>query len=130
MIVAALQKAIDRFQACDDKPTIIIVRSIIGWGAPNKQNTHGAHGAPLGWDEVELAKESYGFPEDEKFHVPDGVSRTFCQQRRFARRGCLRRPGQRHLDGLSISQSRKSGRVASDVRWPAARRLGQRHPGL
>lgn len=73
----ALSEAIDGFQACGDKPTIIIVRSIIGYGAPNKQNTHGAHGAPLGWDEVALAKESYGFPPNEKFHIPEGVLEHF-----------------------------------------------------
>jgi transketolase len=74
----ALQKAIKNFKACSDKPTIIIVKSIIGFGAPNKQNTHGAHGAPLGWDEIALAKESYGFPSDEKFYVPDGVREHFA----------------------------------------------------
>ncbi|MEM8669614.1 MAG: transketolase [Planctomycetota bacterium] len=74
----ALRKAIDAFQACSDKPTLIIVRSIIGWGAPNKQNTHDAHGAPLGWDEVALAKESYGFPPEEKFHIPEGVKEHFA----------------------------------------------------
>lgn len=74
----ALSKAIDSFHACNDKPTIIIVKSIIGWGAPNKQDTHGAHGAPLGWDEVALAKQTYGFPPDEKFHVPDGVREHFA----------------------------------------------------
>lgn len=73
----ALGKAIDNFQSCNDKPTIIIVKSVIGWGAPNKQDTHGAHGSPLGWDEVALAKENYGFPPDEKFHVPDGVREHF-----------------------------------------------------
>ncbi len=76
--VTALAKAIEAFHACHGKPTIIIVRSIIGWGAPNKQNTHGAHGAPLGWDEVELAKENYGFPKQEKFHIPDGVIEHFA----------------------------------------------------
>ncbi len=75
--LAAIASAIDAFQVCDDKPTIIIVRSIIGYGAPNKQNTHGAHGAPLGWDEIALAKESYGFPKDEKFYIPDGVIEHF-----------------------------------------------------
>ncbi|MCG8649029.1 MAG: transketolase, partial [Pirellulales bacterium] len=75
--LAALAKAIEGFQACHDKPTIIIVRSVIGYGAPNKQNTHGAHGAPLGWDEVALAKENYGFPQDEKFYIPDGVKEHF-----------------------------------------------------
>ncbi len=75
--LTAIGKALEGFQACQDKPTIIIVRSIIGYGAPNKQNTHGAHGAPLGWDEVALAKENYGFPQDEKFYIPDGVKEHF-----------------------------------------------------
>ncbi len=74
----SLRKAIDNFKSCNDKPTIIIVKSIIGFGAPNKQNTHGAHGAPLGWDEVALAKENYGFPPDEKFYIPDGVQEHFA----------------------------------------------------
>ena len=74
----ALRDAISSFRACDDKPTIIVVRSIIGYGAPNKQNTHGAHGAPLGWDEVELAKKHYGFPEQKKFYIPDGVREHFA----------------------------------------------------
>jgi transketolase len=77
--VAALRKAIAGFQACRDKPTLIIVKSIIGWGAPNKQNTHGAHGAPLGWDEVALAKKAYGFPADERFYIPDGVKEHFAE---------------------------------------------------
>ena len=75
----ALAKAIDGFHACDDKPTIVVVKSIIGWGAPNKQNTHGAHGAPLGWDEVALAKKSYGLPPEEKFYVPEGVRECFAE---------------------------------------------------
>ncbi len=76
--LSALGKAIDNFQSCHDKPTIIIIKSIIGFGAPNKQNTHNAHGSPLGWDEVALAKESYGFPPEEKFYVPDGVREHFA----------------------------------------------------
>ncbi len=73
----ALRAAISQFQSCGDRPTLIIVRSVIGFGAPNKQDTHGAHGAPLGWDEVALAKEAYGLPADEKFFVPDGVREHF-----------------------------------------------------
>jgi transketolase len=76
---AELARALKSFHACKDKPTMIIVRSIIGYGAPNKQNTHDAHGAPLGWDEVALAKESYGFPKDEKFHIPTGVREHFTE---------------------------------------------------
>lgn len=75
--LAALESAIGQFKACSDRPTLIIVRSIIGFGAPNKQDTHGAHGAPLGWDEVALAKAAYGLPADEKFYVPEGVREHF-----------------------------------------------------
>lgn len=76
--LAAIAKSIEGFHACAGKPTIVIVKSIIGYGAPNKQNTHGAHGAPLGWDEVELAKKYYGLPPEEKFFVPDGVREHFA----------------------------------------------------
>ncbi|MCM2370333.1 transketolase [Aporhodopirellula aestuarii] len=76
--IEALGKALAAFEACHDKPTLIVVKSIIGYGAPNKQNTHGAHGAPLGWDEIALAKKSYGFPEDKKFFIPDGVKEHFA----------------------------------------------------
>ncbi|TWU40354.1 Transketolase [Novipirellula aureliae] len=81
----ALAAAIEKFKACHDKPTLIICRSIIGWGAPNKQNTHGAHGAPLGWDEIALAKKNYNFPPDEKFYVPEGVVENFAEN--VGRRG-------------------------------------------
>lgn len=74
-----LKAAIGEFHACHDKPTLIIVKSIIGYGAPNKQNTHNAHGAPLGWDEVALAKEYYGLPKDEKFFIPEGVKEHFAE---------------------------------------------------
>ncbi len=75
--LAAFAKGLQQFAACDQQPTLIIVRSVIGYGAPNKQNTHNAHGAPLGWDEVALAKQHYGLPTDEKFYVPDGVYEHF-----------------------------------------------------
>lgn len=75
--LAALGRAIDAFQAEQERPTIIIVKSIIGYGSPNKANTHGAHGAPLGDDEIKLTKEAYGVPADKKFYVPDGVLEHF-----------------------------------------------------
>ena len=52
---------------------MIIVHSLIGYGAPNKQNTKEAHGEALGEEEVRLAKRFYGWPEDAQFLVPDGV---------------------------------------------------------
>jgi transketolase len=72
-----LGAALDRFRATDDRPTLIVVRSHIGYGAPHKQDTREAHGEPLGEEEVRLAKRSYGWPEDAKFLVPDGVYEHF-----------------------------------------------------
>jgi transketolase len=74
----SLGHALQSFKNTTGKPTLVIVRSVIGWGAPNKQNTHGAHGAPLGWDEIALAKEFYGWPKEERFFVPDGVREHFA----------------------------------------------------
>jgi transketolase len=60
-----------------DRPTLIILKSIIGYGAPKKQNTAAAHGAPLGDDEVAAAKRFHGWPEFEKFLVPEDVISNF-----------------------------------------------------
>jgi transketolase len=68
-----------------DAPTFIIVDSHIGYGAPHKQDTSAAHGEPLGEDEVRLAKRAYGWPEDAKFLVPDGVRAHF--EEGFGERG-------------------------------------------
>jgi transketolase len=75
----ALNAAIENFQATTDKPTIIIIRSVIAFGSPNKANTAGAHGAALGEDEVRLTKEAYGWPADQQFFVPDEVHSHFAQ---------------------------------------------------
>lgn len=68
-----LERAFDTFKSTTDRPTLIIVDSHIAWGAPNKQGTHGAHGSPLGDEEIRLTKKNYKWPEDAKFLVPDGV---------------------------------------------------------
>jgi transketolase len=74
-----LARAFRDFQNTKDRPTLIIVDSHIGYGAPHKQDTSEAHGEPLGEDEVRLAKRNYGWPEDKKFYVPDGVYDHFRQ---------------------------------------------------
>lgn len=73
----AIHGAFESFLETQDKPTLIVLKSVIGWGSPNKANTHGAHGAPLGDDEIKLTKKAYGWPEDQKFLVPDGVREHF-----------------------------------------------------
>ncbi len=72
-----ISAAIKLFHDTTDRPTIIILRSTIAWGSPNKANTSGAHGSPLGEDEIKLTKEAYGWP-DEKFLVPRDVMAHFA----------------------------------------------------
>jgi transketolase len=75
--IDALMKAFDSFHNTKDRPTLIIVDSHIAYGAPHKQDTESAHGEPLGEDEIRLAKRFYGWPEDAKFLIPDGVVDNF-----------------------------------------------------
>jgi transketolase len=74
---ARLAEAIAAFRHARDAPTLIVIESHIGYGAPHKQDTSAAHGEPLGEDEIRLAKRSYGWPEDAKFLVPEGVREHF-----------------------------------------------------
>ncbi len=73
----ALRSALQTFHATTDRPTLIIVRSIIGFGSPHKADSHEAHGAALGEEEVRLTKAVYGWPENEKFLVPTEVPALF-----------------------------------------------------
>ena len=63
-----------------DRPTLIIVDSHIGYGSPKKQDTASAHGEPLGEEEIRVTKRGYGWPEDAKFLVPDGVRERFAEK--------------------------------------------------
>jgi transketolase len=72
-----ITQAIEVFRRTNDVPTLIIVESHIGYGAPHKHDTSAAHGEPLGEEEIRLAKRSYGWPEDAKFLVPEGVCEHF-----------------------------------------------------
>lgn len=75
----ALEQAYRRFQEIDDRPTLIVVRSHIAWGAPHMQDNHEAHGAPLGEEEIRLTKDRYGWPSDAHFLVPDEVVAHFAE---------------------------------------------------
>jgi transketolase len=75
-----LMRAFNTFLATNDRPTIIIVDSHIAYGAPHKQDTSAAHGEPLGEEEIKLTKRNYGWPEDSKFLVPDGVYEHFKKE--------------------------------------------------
>jgi transketolase len=80
-----LRRAFRVFKNTTDRPTLIIVDSHIAYGAPNKQDTGAAHGEPLGEEEIRLTKRFYGWPEDAKFLVPDGVRERLRDG--FGRRG-------------------------------------------
>ena len=73
-----LEEAIDAAQADESRPSLIILRTHIGFGSPNKQDSQAAHGSPLGEDEVRLTKEAYGWDPDAQFLVPDEVSEHFA----------------------------------------------------
>ena len=75
----AIRAALTEFKQTTDQPTLIILKSVIGYGSPNKANSHAAHGAPLGVDEIALTKEVYGWPSDPPFHVPAEVPAHFQQ---------------------------------------------------
>src|SRR5215467_1706142 len=77
--LAMLERAFRTFQKTTDRPTLIIVDSHIAYGAPNKQDTSAAHGEPLGEEEIRLTKRNYGWPEEAKFYIPDGVYEHFQQ---------------------------------------------------
>lgn len=75
--LAMLRRALATFQRTAGRPTLIIVDSHIGYGSPNKQDSHSAHGEPLGAEEIRLTKRAYGWPEDAQFLVPDDVYAHF-----------------------------------------------------
>ncbi|MEQ8671916.1 MAG: transketolase [Aggregatilineales bacterium] len=75
--INAIDSAIKQAQAVTDKPSMVIVKTIIGFGSPNKAGSSKAHGSPLGADEVKLVKEKFGFPADEKFAIPGDALELF-----------------------------------------------------
>jgi len=84
-----LDRAYQNAARTKGRPSLIIVDSHIGYGAPNKQDSHAAHGEPLGAEEIKLTKRFYGWPEEAKFLVPEGVPEHFAKNI-GARGGTLR----------------------------------------
>ena len=119
-----LARAFRTFQNTRDRPTLIIVDSHIAYGAPHKQDTSAAHGEPLGEEEIRLTKRNYGWPEDAKFFVPDGVYEHF--------RNGIGKRGKELRDAWFAQVQRVPGQVpragrpaVSHAAPPAAGRLGQ-----
>ena len=72
-----LDRTFETFRSTSDRPTLVIVDSHIAYGSPHKQDTHAAHGEPLGDEEIRLTKKNYGWPQDAEFLVPEGVRERF-----------------------------------------------------
>ncbi len=72
-----LSRGYQEFIKHNDRPTLLVIDSHIGYGSPHKQDSYEAHGEPLGEAEIKLAKKNYGWPEDAKFLVPEGVYAHF-----------------------------------------------------
>ncbi len=79
---AAIRKAIKRAQKEAARPSLIICRTVIGWGSPKFHGTSRAHGEPLGADEVKATKQALGWPEEPSFHVPAEVQEEFDRKTR------------------------------------------------
>ncbi len=77
----AIELAVLRAKAVTDRPSLIVARTIIGFGSPGKQNSASAHGEPLGPEETRLVKRAFGFPENEEFFIPAAVRDYFAGAR-------------------------------------------------
>jgi transketolase len=75
----AIERAIQNARQQKERPSLIIIRTHIGYGSPNKQDTFEAHGSPLGEEEVKLTKENLGWPEESQFHIPQEALNQFRQ---------------------------------------------------
>jgi transketolase len=121
-----LAQAIENFHRANEAPTLIIVESHIGYGAPHKHDTSAAHGEPLGEEEIRLAKRSYGWPEDAKFLVPDGVREHFRDGVAIAAKA-FTKFGSRNSNptegSIPILPTRSSACNGANYRWTGTRSL-------
>ncbi|MFM8282936.1 MAG: transketolase [Planctomycetaceae bacterium] len=107
---AAVRRSLEAFRAETARPTLVIVKSVIGYGAPKKAGSHEAHGAPLGAEEIRGAKTAYGWPADAAFLVPDAVPQRFSAT--LGRRGAAARAAWSEArSALAAGDSRRSGEL-------------------
>jgi transketolase len=124
--VVALQAAIEEGQKHTSKPSLIRVKSIIGYPSPNKQGTSKAHGSPLGEDEVRATKEAMGWDPDAHFLVPDEVYADFAQA---AERGAaLQAEWDQRL--AKFKQEKPDLGTEWDLAWEGGSYGGRPLPGL
>jgi transketolase len=107
MDVAAADAALGAARADEHRPSLIVARTHIGFGSPNKHDTFEAHGEPLGRNEVRLTKRAYGWPEDAEFLVPEEARREFDKIR--VRGAVLRGAWQKTMDSYRAAQGELAG---------------------
>ena len=110
--------ALEEFRAEEGRPTLVVVDSHIGWGAPHKQDTPAAHGEPLGEEEVRETKRFYEWPEDAQFLVPDGVRERFAEG--IGRRGAELRA---EWEGRLAEHAQQSPGLAAEIEAMQRREL-------
>jgi transketolase len=122
---AAVARALTAFRAERERPTLIVVKSVIGYGAPKKAGSHEAHGAPLGAEEIKGAKQAYGWPVEPAFHVPAEVPAHFAatlgrrgEQAHAAWRETLSAYGTAHPQPAAELETFLAGRLPAG--WDAA----------
>ena len=116
--VDRIEHALNLFRREKGRPTFIVLDSHIGYGSPHKQDTSAAHGEPLGEEEIRLCKRAYGWPEDAKFLVPDGVYNHFVAG--IATRGAKAREEWRTL---FAAYREKYPQLASEIEMMQRREL-------
>jgi transketolase len=121
--VVAIEAAVEEGKRIDDKPTLIRVKSIIGYPSPHKQGTSKAHGAPLGEDEIRATKEVMGWDPDKSFFVPDGVYDAFAGAGPDAHKDWKKRFTSWSKDNADLAKEWKNA-------WDGAPYGGKPMPGL
>jgi len=109
--VTAVDAALAVARAEEDRPSLIVAHTHIGYGSPHKQDTWHAHGEPLGVEEVRLTKRALGWPEDRPFDVPDEALRTFRQS--VERGADLEAAWRRRVDAYGIAHREMADRFSS-----------------
>ncbi|HCV42244.1 MAG TPA: transketolase, partial [Bacteroidetes bacterium] len=115
--IAAFEKALDAAKAEKNRPSLIKLRTHIGYGSPNKQDSHDAHGSPLGDEEVALTKKRYGWDPERKFVVPDEALKVF---RKGVEKGSLR---EAEWNALFEKYAAAYPELAREFKRAAARKL-------
>ncbi len=116
-----IENALATFRKTTERPTLIILDSHIGYGSPHLHDTAAAHGEPLGEEEVKLTKRAYGWPEDAKFLVPDGVVEHFASG--IGRRGAKARAS---WEKLFASYETQFPDLATEIEQMQRRELPER----